>query len=434
MRISSVSGALDAPFRDREDAGQKLAMALERFRGKKPIVLGLARGGVVLASQVAKYLNAPLDVMVCQKVGAPFHPEFAIGAVAPGGIRVADPEGLRQLGISEQRFEQLAQAKMAEVDRRLSAYRGNRPLPDLSAHTAIIIDDGLATGATALAAVRYARKLGAARVVLAVPVCSSLATSLFESEVEDLICLSEPSLFYSVGRWYEDFSQVGDEEVIRLLGSTNPSSTRQEVVIESGTSSVKGDLTLAARDAGIIIFAHGSGSGRLSPRNQQVASALNKAGHGTLLLDLLTEQEELLDSQTRELRFDIPFLIDRLAMATEWLLSRHSVPLGYFGASTGAAAALGAAVRFREVKAVVSRGGRPDLAESLLPLVSAPVLLIVGERDPQVIDFNRQALRQIGSVVKEIQIVRRATHLFEEEGTLEAVAQLAADWFYRYLK
>jgi putative phosphoribosyl transferase len=204
-----------------------------------------------------------------------------------------------------------------------------------------------------------------------------------------------------------------------------------EIPVEDG--SLGGILTNPADSQAVILFAHGSGSGRLSPRNQFVANHLNQNGFSTLLFDLLTSKEESIDAQTGHLRFDIELLAARLVLATDWLREHfrlYEYPFGYFGASTGAGAALVAATkRPYLIKAVVSRGGRPDLAEGSLAFVQAPTLLIVGENDPQVIDLNRQALQQLFVPKKEIQIVPAASHLFEEPGALEKVAQLAVEWF-----
>ena len=193
-----------------------------------------------------------------------------------------------------------------------------------------------------------------------------------------------------------------------------------------------GDIAVPAHASGLVIFAHGSGSGRLSPRNRAVASALWSAGFATLLLDLLTLREERVDEITRQHRFDIQLLADRLVAAVDWAIEEPSVrdlPIGLFGASTGAAAALIAAARRQSVVlAVVSRGGRPDLAGAALERVKAPTLLIVGGYDHQVIELNEQALARL-SCVKRLEIVPRATHLFEEPGALSRVAALAADWF-----
>jgi len=195
---------------------------------------------------------------------------------------------------------------------------------------------------------------------------------------------------------------------------------------------LNGDLTLPERACGIVVFAHGSGSSRQSPRNRYVAGVLQRAGLATLLLDLLTRKEELSDRITGAFRFNIELLAERLQGAAEWLRTRPStaaLPLGYFGASTGAAAALVAAAQQPErIVAVVSRGGRPDLAGSALEHVEAPTLLIVGGMDKDVIELNREALARLAGD-KQMKLVPGATHLFEEPGALEQVAALARDWF-----
>ncbi len=209
----------------------------------------------------------------------------------------------------------------------------------------------------------------------------------------------------------------------------------QQITIAVGEVSLHGLLRLPREARGLVLFAHGSGSGRLSPRNTFVAEQLGDAGIGTLLFDLLTEEEERLDAVTAELRFDIPLLTDRLVVATRWTLAQphlSGLPLGYFGASTGAAAALAAAARVPAVAAVVSRGGRPDLAGAALPRVRAPTLLIVGGDDAQVLALNQEALEQMRCEA-EIIVVPGATHLFEEPGALEQVATLAARWFSAHL-
>jgi putative phosphoribosyl transferase len=211
---------------------------------------------------------------------------------------------------------------------------------------------------------------------------------------------------------------------------------QRPVQVPAGTVTLDGNLTLPEYAQAIVLFAHGSGSSRHSPRNRYVARVLNEAKLATLLIDLLTLHEEVIDTRTAHLRFDIDLLAERLVDATDWLTqfpdTKH-LPIGYFGASTGAAAApAAAAVRPDVVGAVVSRGGRPDLAGSALPRVRAPTLLIVGGDDRQVIELNRAALAQL-RCEKQLVIVPAATHLFEEPGALDEVARLARDWFQRYL-
>jgi putative phosphoribosyl transferase len=199
---------------------------------------------------------------------------------------------------------------------------------------------------------------------------------------------------------------------------------------------LEGELIVPAGASGIVLFAHGSGSSRNSPRNQFVARVIRARGIGTLLFDLLTRAEESVDIYTRHLRFDIRLLAKRLMEAVRWLERENEtrdLRVGFFGASTGGGAALvAAALLGSETGAVVSRGGRPDLAGEFLPRVTAPTLLLVGERDKPVIEMNEEALAKL-NCVRELKIVPRATHLFEEPGTLEAVAALASDWFEKYL-
>jgi dienelactone hydrolase len=217
--------------------------------------------------------------------------------------------------------------------------------------------------------------------------------------------------------------------------STNAGEGRP-VRVEAAGVVLEGDLAVYEGASGVVLFAHGSGSSRHSPRNRFVARSLRDAGLGTLLVDLLTADEEAVDVRTAHLRFDIGLLAERLVGATDWLAGEpetSALRVGYFGASTGGGAALVAAAdRPGAVGAVVSRGGRPDLAGPALPRVQAPTLLIVGDRDTPVIAMNREALAQL-RCEKDLVIVPGASHLFEETGTLEQVARLAADWFRKHL-
>lgn len=219
--------------------------------------------------------------------------------------------------------------------------------------------------------------------------------------------------------------------------ASSPPTSTHEITLNLDHALLGGSLALPERARGIVLFAHGSGSSRHSPRNRYVAEILQRAGLGTLLMDLLTIDEDAIDQYTRQHRFDIDLLSRRLAAAIDWLAANDAtkdLPVGLFGASTGAAAALrAAAARPERVFAVVSRGGRPDLAGNALPLVSAPTLLIVGSLDTQVIALNQDAMRQMHAH-REMALVPGATHLFEESGTLDQAANLARDWFLKYLR
>ena len=211
----------------------------------------------------------------------------------------------------------------------------------------------------------------------------------------------------------------------------------REITLRAGKATLDGTLAVPPGASGLVLFAHGSGSSRLSPRNRYVAQVLQSRGIGTLLFDLLTREEEAVDQYSAELRFNIGLLAERLIGATQWVLSQpemRELKLGYFGASTGAAAALVAAAKLPDaVSAVVSRGGRPDLAEDALDAVRAPTLLIVGGDDEPVIGMNREAMARLRHALKELVIIPGATHLFEEPGKLEEVARIAAEWFARHL-
>ena len=221
-----------------------------------------------------------------------------------------------------------------------------------------------------------------------------------------------------------------------MLAEANNLHSARVVSVDTGGVSLEGGLDMPRDALGVALFAHGSGSSRHSPRNLFVADSLNERRIGTLLIDLLTSEEERVDQFTRQLRFDIALLADRLAGAIEWLRNEPEtapLPLGLFGASTGSAAALIAAARKPdEVSAVVSRGGRPDLAERYLPDVKAPTLLIVGGNDLTVLELNRRAQRDLRAP-SELRVVEGASHLFEEPGALEQVAKLAGDWFAKRL-
>jgi putative phosphoribosyl transferase len=424
------------PFRDRKDAGRRLAERLASYREERPVVFALPRGGVPVGYEIARALDAPLDVFVARKLGAPGQPEFGIGAVAHGGVRILNEEVVRRLGIPEDYLERITQQETAEVERRLRHFRGDRPEPEVRGRTVILVDDGLATGVTARAAVRALRRLEPRRLVLAAPVCASQTAELLGPEVDELACLEAPSDLGAIGFWYRDFSQTSDEEVVELLESARREAEERPVKVRAGPVELEGNLGVPEGAGSIVLFAHGSGSGRHSPRNRSVARGLREAGHATLLIDLLTPDEEAVDLHSGQLRFDIGLLAERLARTTDWLMENpetRDLRIGYFGASTGAGAALvAAAERPEAVGAVVSRGGRPDLASDALPLVKAPTLLIVGENDEPVMGMNREALERLGTE-KRLEVVAGATHLFEEPGALEEVARLAAGWFARYL-
>ncbi|HUA95267.1 MAG TPA: alpha/beta family hydrolase [Acidimicrobiales bacterium] len=431
------------PFRDRTDAGRQLADRLVHV-GDNPVVLGLPRGGVPVAAEVARQLGAPLDVILVRKLGVPYQPELAMGAVGEGGVRVLNQEVLDLAGVRSDALASVEARAKEEITRRALRLRGSRhPIP-LAGRTAIVVDDGIATGSTAEAACLVARAHGAACVILAVPVAPPASVARLRSIADEVICLEMPEHMLAIGQWYDDFSQTTDEEVAELLqrwadGDVQPAEPRgtsaepdHEVSVRAGRVALAGLLDVPPLARAVVVFVHGSGSSRHSPRNQLVARVLREAGLATLLFDLLSPDEE----QDRANVFDVGLLAERLIEVTGWV-RRHSrlegLPVCYFGASTGAAAALCAAAEpGADIAAVVSRGGRPDLATTRLPAVRAPTLLIVGSRDEVVLELNRAALAALRCESRLV-VVEGATHLFEEPGTLDAAAGLARDWFLTHL-
>ncbi|MFJ5229527.1 phosphoribosyltransferase family protein [Kitasatospora sp. NPDC088391] len=430
-------------FADRRDAGRRLAAALgeaETGTGTDVVVVALPRGGVPVGAEVAAALRAPLDVCAVRKIGVPGQPEVAMGAVGEDGARVVGQRVVDAAGVGPAAFAAAEARARTELAGAVAAYRGGRgPLP-LAGRTVVVVDDGVATGATALAACLAVRARGAARVVLAVPVAPPGWTAELGAAADAYVAVCVPAGFRAVGAYYRDFRQVTDAEVLAALTAAGPSPAAAPAPA-GAPSSDSFELPLAAGPAvvtvpgdplGVVLFAHGGGSGRDSPRTRRVADGLHARGLATVRFDLLTARE----AEEGWKLFDPGLLGGRLVAATRAATAHRALrglPFGYFGASTGAAAALWAAAE-PDVRpgAVVARGGRPDLAEARLPLVRAPVLLVVGGADEEVLELNRRA-RAALRCPSSLQVVPGAGHLFEEPGALEAVAELAADWFARHL-
>lgn len=437
---------LGVQFSDRADAGRQLGDKLAALRLENPLIFALPRGGVPVAAEVAVRLNAPLDLLLVRKIGAPGNPEVALGAIVEGETShmIINEDVRRISGASDAYLTAARDRERAELERRRERYLGGRPRLDPKGRNVIVLDDGLATGATMKAALSALKHNGASRIIVALPVAPISALDEISEQADKVICLHPAAEFYGVGGFYRDFHQLSDSETEALLNQVaslnaterqkerkeHPSADSRQVKIPP--LGLVGDLVVPRDPIGLVLFAHGSGSSRKSPRNVFVARELNKKGFATLLFDLLTTEE----GEDRRNVFDIRLLAERVVEACMWAASEPDIsdlPLGLFGASTGAAAALVAAAEVKDrVAAVVSRGGRPDLAGPALPEVTAPSLLVVGSHDHEVLQLNKNALSAM-TCAKSLQIVPGATHLFEEPGTLEAAISHAADWFDAHL-
>lgn len=362
----------------------------------------------------------------------------------------------RLLAVSSRELSRAGADQRAEVDRQRVVFRGGRPLPRLEGRTVIVIDDGMASGLTARAALQVVARARPARTILAVPVTGPETAALMLGLADDVVCVGAPPDFVVVNDWYADFDDCPDAAVLKALkeiagasrnGALKRSSNTyrtapaepgaSEIQIETTEGLINGSLDLPRGARGVALFAHGGGSSRRSPRSRVVAKRLGQEGLATLRIDLLTARERRIEAKTKHLRFNVGLLAERVLAATRWLAenpSTRGLPRAYFGASTGASAMLAVAARQPGlVAAIVSRGGRTDLAEPLLPRVLAPTLLLAGERDETVLRLNRRALEQLGSQEKKMIEIEGATHLFEYPGSMERVAQLTSEWFSQHL-
>lgn len=418
---------------NRDHAGRQLARSLRRFSMAQPVIVALTSEGVIVARQVADRLGAELDAIVVVPVTDPDEPSIVIGAVSEGGVSVIDRDACARRRLDPVEVETAVHRGVSEAKRRVLTIRSGRSLIDLTDRLVILVDDGMVTGVRMSAAVAFARRSGAARVIAAAPLGWRTAVENLQAVADEVVCPAVLSEARTVDDCYEEEEVVTDAEIAGILRL----ASRHEVVISVVDPHDRGwqvhsSLGVPRGAHGVVVFAHGSGSSRLSPRNQEVAASLNEAGFATVLFDLLTEEE----SADRSLVFDIGYLATRLVAVVDWCAQDdrlRDLPIGLFGASTGAAAALTAAARRPDrVRAVVSRGGRPDLAEPVLPSVTAPTLLIVGGDDPEVLALNEFALERIAGPSR-LEVVPGATHLFEEPGALERVSLLAASWFDEFI-
>lgn len=215
-------------FVDRKDAGERLASQLVKYKNKNPYIFGLPRGGVPVAYEVAKALDAPLDTLTTRKLGAPLYPEFGFGAIAPNGIEVINHDVVKRLGLTKRQIMQIKQSQRTEMERRIKKYRGTLEMPDLKGKTVILVDDGIATGVTIQAAVRYLKTFRPQKLVIAVPVGAPDSVKKLQKEVDEVICLYTPDNFNAVGQWYQEFDQTSDEEVLALLNKKRPGHQTRE--------------------------------------------------------------------------------------------------------------------------------------------------------------------------------------------------------------
>ncbi|MEV6820640.1 phosphoribosyltransferase family protein [Nocardiopsis dassonvillei] len=434
------------PFADRSEAGRRLAERVRPFAVDEPLVLALPRGGVPVGAELALRLGADFDVLMVRKIGLPGHPEMGVGAVAEDGRVLYDDRALARLHVPRQALSDTVAAERDELDRRRRVYRGERPPPRIAGRDCVVVDDGVATGGTARAALRMVRQAGPARLVLAVPVASPEAVALLREEADALVVLSAPDNFRAVGEWYRDFGQLSDDHVTAILAEnahTRPRSGRtRHVRVPVGGVHLDGDLTVPAETRGAVVMA--AGEGRTDERWRSVASVLGQAGYATLLMDLLTERERLSGSSgtapdnapDAASGVGADELGERLGAAAAWLRRTADTadePLGLLASGDAAASALVAAARHpRDVAAVVAHGGRIDVAEASLPDVRASVLVLLEGDDSFLRELGEWTRARIGGST-DLRVVSGAERLLRDSREWRRVAAEALDWFDRHL-
>ncbi|MBC7843916.1 MAG: dienelactone hydrolase family protein [Gemmatimonadaceae bacterium] len=439
-------------FDDRHAAGLALAERLStEMRHPDIIVLGMARGGVMVAAPIARALGAPLDAFVCRKLGVPGIPEVAFGAIAEGGAAPVFDAVCTFIGMPNSVRQSVVARERVEAERRVHRYRDGHPLTDLAGRTVILVDDGIASGATMKAAALALRDQRPARLIAAAPVASIDGVRYLSDSFDDVVVLATPQSFGTVSDWYRDYTPVDDDAVRALLGKPVRPGEAQAAPLEHdaerrimipmghagaawtmiGDHGHDGAPTQPTR--GLVIFAHGGGSSRASYRNRYLAGRLRMAGWATLRVDLLSDTERQGDT-IGAFRFDIDRITSRLLAAVSWC-RRERVPgcqrLVLYGASTGAAAAMAIAASHPEwVAGVIARGGRVDLAAHTHAQVRAPALLIVGSTDSETLRQNRECAARLRGRAA-VQVVRGAGHTFEESGALGRVGELSVAWLER---
>ncbi|HST80222.1 MAG TPA: phosphoribosyltransferase family protein [Kineosporiaceae bacterium] len=427
-------------FADRGEAGRQLAEVLRSRVGPDVIVLGLSRGGVPVAFEVARALRAPLDLIVVARLGIPSQPETALGALAEGGIRVIDHHIVELAMVSPHEMDVVERYERIRLKERVERLRGDRPAPSLGGRTVVIVDDGLATGSSARAACQAARRRGAGHLIVAVPIASEEGLAALTADADEVVALRTPRDFISVGHVYLDFGQTDDDDVVRLLAEAKgfPASESlpaplpadrpavqvpvRELVLPAGVP-VVGRLAVPVGARELVIVAHASSRERDSARSRYLSCKLTDAGFATLLVDLLTRDEESHGNRC----FAVPLLARRLQAVTRTVAGDFD-RVDYLGSDVAAAVVLeAAAAPEADVQAVVSLGGRPDLVARLGAL-RARTLLIVGEQDSAGLRLNLQAAERM-SCPYQLVTIPGAGHRFREPGTLRVAAAQLSAWF-----
>jgi len=418
-------------FRDRKDAGEQLAAVLKQKGYVDAVVLGIPRGGLPVATEVARAVGGILAVVVARKLGAPGNPELAIGATTASGITYINEGVARAVGASQAYIDAEKLRQVLEAQRREELFDGHRR-PGLKDRTVIVVDDGVATGATAIAAIRATKAEGAKRVVIAVPVGPPEMIDLLGKEADEVVCLESDPGFWAVGQYYDNFDQVSDDDVRALLdayAAPPPAPDSTHVTIKRNQINLAGILTTPA-GAGpfpLVIFVHGLGSGKDSPRNVTIAAHIVDSGIATLLFDLSGHGESLPDPHD-----GLGAYVADLQAAFAWATVAPQVKndaIGIAGSSLGATIAVKALIEGHvKPRTMVLRA--PPVEPEDFRRIDVPSLVLIGSLDPlrSDVEWGATPCPQL-----TLSVVQGASHLFEEPGTLEQALRLTVGWFVQHL-
>lgn len=421
-------------FRNRIDAGQRLAESLKGYQGSDAVVLGIPRGGVPVAAEVARSLGLPLDVAVARKLGAPGQPELAIGACTANGGLYLNDDLIHDLGVGEAYLDREVERKRAEARDRELRFRGGRPSPALTGRIVILVDDGLATGATIRAAVQSVRRAGPSKLVAAVPVGAPESCASLRGEVDELVCLWEPDGFMAVGQFYRDFSPTEDDEVERILREASRDTHREVTFRNSRGRRLAGTLLLP-RDAErppVVLFAHGFNSSRRSSRNLMIAERLVASGIAAFLIDFTghgDSEGDIRDATVEQMADDLRSAIDYISAEAAVDAER----IGLSGSSSGGIVSAREAAWDERVRVLVLRSVPAEDLFEAAARIRATTLVIAGANDIPIVEEDR-ALADVIAGPHHFDVVPHAGHLFERPGEMERVTDLSVDWFVSHLR
>lgn len=426
-------------FRNRIDAGRRLAEALRGYQRSDAVVLGIPRGGVPVAAEVARILGLPLDVVVARKLGAPGQPELAIGAVTANGGLYLNQDLIRDLRVDQAYLDHEVERKCAEARDREGRFRGGRPGPALAGRIVIVVDDGLATGATIRAAVQSVRHAGPEKLIVAVPVGAPESCASLRGDVDELVCLWAPDYFMAVGQFYDDFSPTEDDEVERILRAasshTPATDTPREITFRNSSGRRLAGTLLLPRSVErppVVVFAHGFNSSRRSSRNLMIAERLVASGLAAFLIDFTGHGDsdgEIREATVKQMADDLRSAIDHISAESAVDAGR----IGLSGSSSGGIVSVLEAARDERVRVLVLRSvPAGDLFEPAAR-IRATTLVIAGEADIPIVEEDR-ALAEVIDGPHHFEVIPHAGHLFDGPGEMERVSDLSVNWFVSHLR